>query len=112
MIPEIGHLALIPALALAQGRFVFVALAFACLAQAFLSNDFSVLYVAQHSNSQLPADYRFAATWGGHEGSLLLWTFILTIWAVAVTQLCKQLPEEMLARVSALLSESTGKAQS
>ncbi len=125
MIPEIGHLALILALALAlvqgvlpiigaargnaalmalarpaaRGQFVFVALAFACLAQAFLGNDFSVLYVAQHSNSQLPAHFRFAAIWGGHEGSLLLWTFILTIWTVAVTQFSKQLPEEMLARV-------------
>jgi len=125
MIPEIGHFALIMALAMAllqgvlpilgaaignatlmslsrpvaRGQFVFVAIAFACLAQNFLGNDFSVLYVAQHSNSHLPTIYRFAAIWGGHEGSLLLWTFILTIWTVAVTLFSKQLPEEMVARV-------------
>jgi len=125
MIPEIGHFALIMALAmallqgvlpiigatvgnamlismtrpLARGHFVFVAIAFACLAQCFLNNDFSVLYVAQHSNSHLPTIYRFAAIWGGHEGSLLLWTFILTVWTVAVTLFSKQLPEEMVARV-------------
>ncbi|MBI3902355.1 MAG: heme lyase CcmF/NrfE family subunit [Nitrosomonadales bacterium] len=125
MIPEIGHFALMLAIALALvqgilplvgaargntmlmgvarpaafGHFTFVALAFACLAQSFLGNDFSVLYVAQHSNSQLPSYYRFAAIWGGHEGSLLLWTFILTVWTVAVTQFSKQLPQEMVARV-------------
>ncbi|MDE2310334.1 MAG: heme lyase CcmF/NrfE family subunit [Betaproteobacteria bacterium] len=125
MIPEIGHFALTLALFLALiqgvlpilgaargdavlmglarpaalGQFVFVALAFGCLTQAFLSNDFSVLYVAEHSNSQLPMQYRFAAVWGGHEGSLLLWTFILTIWTVAVSLFSKRLPEEMVARV-------------
>ncbi|MDD5180548.1 MAG: heme lyase CcmF/NrfE family subunit, partial [Gallionellaceae bacterium] len=60
---------------------------------------FSVLYVAQHSNSQLPAHYRFAALWGGHEGSLLLWAFILTLWTVAVAQFSRHLPDEMVARV-------------
>jgi cytochrome c-type biogenesis protein CcmF len=125
MIPEIGHFALMLALALALvqgvmpilgaarnnamlmalarpaalGHFVFVALAFGCLAQSFLTNDFSVLYVAEHSNSQLPMQYRFAAIWGGHEGSLLLWTLILTVWTVAVTQFSKHLPAEMAARV-------------
>ena len=125
MIPEIGHFALTLALFLALiqgvlpilgaargnavlmgmarpaalGQFVFVAIAFGCLTQAFLSNDFSVLYVAQHSNSQLPELYRFAAVWGGHEGSLLLWTFLLTAWTVAVSRFSKRLPEEMVARV-------------
>jgi cytochrome c-type biogenesis protein CcmF len=125
MFPEIGHFALIIALLLAavqgilpiygaargnaalmalarpaaRGQFVFVALAFACLANAFLNNDFSVLYVAEHSNSQLPAHYRFAAIWGGHEGSLLLWTLILTVWTVSVSVFSKHLPEEMVARV-------------
>ncbi len=125
MIPEIGHFALILALAMALlqgvlpiagavrgnsmlmgmarpaalGHFFFVAIAFGCLAQSFLNNDFSVLYVAEHSNSQLPLHYRFAAIWGGHEGSLLLWTFILTIWTVAVTLFSRHLPDEMVARV-------------
>ncbi len=125
MIPEIGNFALIIALCLALvqgvlpiwgaarsnivlmssartlalGQFVFVAIAFGCLLQAFLGNDFSVLYVVEHSNSQLPAAYRVAALWGGHEGSLLLWTFILTLWTVAVAVFSKHLPEEMVARV-------------
>ncbi len=125
MIPEIGNFAIIVALLLALvqgilpifgaargnvaliglarpvavGQFVFVAIAFGCLTQAFLSNDFSVLYVAEHSNSRLPMQYRFAAVWGGHEGSLLLWAFILTIWTVAVARFSKHLPEEMVARV-------------
>src|SRR4026208_341748 len=55
------------------GQFVFTAFAFACLAYSFYLNDFSVLYVAQNSNSELPTFYRFAAVWGAHEGSLLLW---------------------------------------
>ncbi|MBI3903296.1 MAG: heme lyase CcmF/NrfE family subunit [Nitrosomonadales bacterium] len=125
MIPEIGNFAIIVALLLAllqgalpiygaarsdgvlmgmarpiaAGHFVFVGIAFACITYAFLNNDFSVLYVAEHSNSQLPSYYRFAAIWGGHEGSLLLWTFILTIWTVAVTLFSKHLPDEMVARV-------------
>ena len=110
MIPELGHFSLIIALFLAVslgvlpilgaarnnpvlmslarplafGQFVFIVLAFATLANAFLHNDFSVLYVAEHSNSQLPMHYRFAAIWGGHEGSLLLWVTILSIWTAAV----------------------------
>ena len=125
MIPEIGNFALVVALVLAltqgvlplwgatrgnqilmgtarplaYGQFVFMAIAFACLVQSFLVNDFSVLYVAQHSNSQLPAQYRFAAVWGGHEGSLLLWAFILSLWTIAVARFSKHLPEEMVARV-------------
>jgi cytochrome c-type biogenesis protein CcmF len=125
MIPEIGQFSLIVALLLAllqgilpiigaargstvlmgiarplaAGQFVFSAIAFACLTYAFIANDFSVLYVAQHSNSQLPVAYRIAAVWGGHEGSLLLWAFILTLWTVAVAMFSKHLPEEMVARV-------------
>jgi len=125
MIPEIGNFALIVALVLAItqgvlpiwgaargnavlmntarplafGQFVFVAIAFVSLVHAFLLNDFSVLYVAEHSNSQLPAYFRFAALWGGHEGSLLLWAFILTIWTIAVASFSKHLPDEMVARV-------------
>ncbi len=125
MIPELGHFSLIIALflatslgvlsilgaarnsrtlmgvarPLAYGMFVFVALAFGVLAHAFLGNDFSVLYVAQHSNSQLPGQYRFAAIWGGHEGSLLLWALLLSVWAASVATFSRHLPEEMVARV-------------
>jgi cytochrome c-type biogenesis protein CcmF len=125
MIPEIGHFALIIALLLsislgifpvlgaarnnvvwmgvarplAYGLTAFVSIAFAALAYAFLSNDFSVLYVSTHSNSQLPAQYRFAAIWGGHEGSLLLWVMFLSVWTSAVATFSKHLPQEMVARV-------------
>ncbi|MFN7087350.1 MAG: heme lyase CcmF/NrfE family subunit [Burkholderiales bacterium] len=125
MIPELGQFALAVALAIAliqgilpiagaatgnrlwmgvarptaQGQFVFVAIAFGCLAYSFVTNDFSVLNVATNSNSQLPLHYRFAATWGSHEGSLLLWTLMLTVWMVAVTVFSRHLPEEMVARV-------------
>jgi cytochrome c-type biogenesis protein CcmF len=129
MIPELGHFALILALLLAlvqgtlpilgaahgvrawmglarpaaQAQFVFIALAFACLAQAFVGNDFSVLNVATHSNSQLPLHYRFAATWGSHQGSMLLWVLMLGTWTAAVTVLCGHLPEAMVARVLGVL---------
>ncbi len=84
---------------LAFGHFVFVSFAFVCLLTCFINNDFSVMYVAEHSNSQLPIQYRIAALWGGHEGSLLLWTFMLTLWSIAVASFSKHLPEEMVARV-------------
>ena len=125
MIPEIGHLALVIALCLALvqgvvpiagaargdavwtaagrpvalGQFAFVALAYACLTYAFIANDFSVLYVADHSNSALPLQYRVAAVWGGHEGSLLLWVFMLGGWTTAVATFRRHLPEEMAGRV-------------
>ncbi|HEV7820371.1 MAG TPA: heme lyase CcmF/NrfE family subunit, partial [Burkholderiales bacterium] len=83
----------------AQGQFTFVAIAFGCLAWSFVHNDFSVLNVASNSNSQLPLPYRFAATWGSHEGSLLLWVLMLNVWTVAVTVFSRHLPEEMAARV-------------
>ncbi len=84
---------------LAGGMFVFVAIAFACLTYSFIANDFSVLYVAEHSNSQLPIQYRISALWGGHEGSLLLWVFILALWTIAVATFSRHLPLEMVARV-------------
>jgi cytochrome c-type biogenesis protein CcmF len=130
MIPELGHFALIVALGLAvvqailpligaargipafvavarpaaQGQFVFVAIAFGCLAWAFMHSDFSVLYVAEHSNSQLPLQYKFAAVWGGHEGSLLLWVQMLTLWMLAVTVFSRKLPDEMVARILAVMA--------
>ena len=125
MIPEIGHFALILALCVAvvqgslpiygaavgssalmsvakpaaRGQFILVLLAFCCLGYAFAVKDFSVLYVAATSNSQLPLHYRLAAIWGAHEGSLLLWVFILTIWMVAVSFFSTHLPEAMRARI-------------
>jgi len=125
MIPELGNFALILALLLAliqgtlpiigaargipswialarpvvQGQFVFVAIAFFCLAYSFVNSDFSVVNVAQNSNSKLPLQYRFAATWGSHEGSLLLWTFMLACWSIAVSVFSKHLPNDMVARV-------------
>src|SRR4051812_22298475 len=125
MIPELGHFALILALLLAlvlgtlpligaakrisawtaiarpvaQGQFLFVAIAWGCLAYSFLTSDFSVLNVATNSNSQLPIQYRIAATWGSHEGSLLLWVLMLNVWTVAVTVFSRHLPEQMAARV-------------
>ena len=83
----------------AQGQFVFIAIAFACLTYSFVLNDFSVAYVANHSNSALPLEYRIAAVWGGHEGSLLLWVLMLTVWMVAVSVFSRHLPDEMVARV-------------
>jgi cytochrome c-type biogenesis protein CcmF len=133
MVPELGHFSLILALALAlilgvaplvgagfgkesgnatlmalsrpvaQGQFVFVAFAFGCLAYSFLVSDFSVLNVATNSNSKLPAQYRLAATWGSHEGSMLLWTLMLAGWTFAVTLFSRNLPLEVVARVLAVM---------
>src|SRR6185295_1343498 len=129
MVPEIGQFALILALLLAltqgilpivgaargippwmalarpaaQGQFTFVAIAFGCLAWSFAHNDFSVLNVATNSNSQLPLHYRIAATWGSHEGSLLLWVLMLTGWATLVTFRSGNLPAVLLARVLAVM---------
>jgi len=83
----------------ARGQFAFVAIAFVCLAWSFATNDFSVLNVATNSNSQLPLQYRVAATWGSHEGSILLWVLMLGVWTTAVTLFSRHLPEEMVARV-------------
>jgi len=129
MIPELGHFALILSLLVAltlgimplvgaqrgnatwiaiarpaaQTQFLLVAIAFGCLAWSFYTNDFTVGYVVQHSNSQLPAIYRFAAVWGGHEGSLLLWVLMLSGWTIAVSLFSRQLPEVMVARVLGVL---------
>src|SRR5256885_17261017 len=83
----------------AQTLALLVAFAFGCLTYAFVTNDFSVAYVAAHSNSQLPLQYRVAGVWGGHEGSLLLWTLILGVWMTAVSLFSSHLPEDMAARV-------------
>lgn len=129
MIPELGHLALILALclAVAQAGFGligpwrkqliwmsvvrpaavaqagFVILAFAALAYAFLTNDFSVQYVAENSNTALPWPYRITAVWGAHEGSLLLWVTVLGIWTIAVARFSRHLPIELVSRVLGVL---------
>jgi len=125
MIPELGQLCLILALCLAScqmlfaligahrrqrglmavgpaaaaGQFVFVSGAFALLVWSFWHNDFSLLYVASNSNRKLPDMYRLAAVWGGHEGSLLLWAFVLSGWTIAVTALSRTLPRETASRI-------------
>ncbi|WP_374973503.1 heme lyase CcmF/NrfE family subunit [Spongiibacter marinus] len=88
---------------LAWGQCLFTTLAISGLFYAFLSDDFSVNIVALQSNSQLPVAYKFSALWGGHEGSLLLWLEILTLWTVAVAVFSKQLPLDILARVLSVM---------
>jgi cytochrome c-type biogenesis protein CcmF len=76
-----------------------LSLAFASLTFSFIENDFSVQYVADHSSTLLPWFYRITAVWGSHEGSLLLWTWILAAWSVAVALFSKKLPPLFLGRV-------------
>ncbi|QSA96065.1 heme lyase CcmF/NrfE family subunit [Methylococcus sp. EFPC2] len=125
MIAELGHIALIMALVTAllqavfplmgaqqgvpiwmalakpagRAQFFFLLVAIVCLAVGFVENDFSIVYVARNSNSSLPLYYRIAAVWGAHEGSMLLWAFILGLWTFAVTLFSRSLSDEMLARV-------------
>jgi len=125
MIPELGQLCLVLAMCVAvaqalfplvgahrnnaawmsvaapaaAGQFVFIALSFGFLTYAFVTNDFSVLIVASHSNSALPIVYRVAAVWGGHEGSLLLWMLLLAGWTLAVVVSGRKLPEDIYARI-------------
>ena len=129
MIPEAGQIALIIALclsallgtvpmvgawrgqrwamnlapSLAAGVFVFLSIAFACLTVVFLQDDFSVKVVASNSNSLLPSMYKFSAVWGNHEGSLLLWVWILGAWSLAVAIASRGLPLVVLSRVLAVL---------
>lgn len=83
---------------------LLVSLSFAALINAFVNDDFSVLYVANHSNTLLPLIYKVSAVWGGHEGSLLLWILMLTWWSALVAVLSKKLPYEMLARILGVLN--------
>ncbi len=129
MIPELGQLALCLALAVAliqavvplygahtlnasyialarpaaQAQALLIAFAFGCLTYAFVTNDFSVQYVAMHSNSALPLHYRVSGVWGGHEGSFLLWCLMLGVWMLAVSAFSAHLPGEMTARVLAVM---------
>ncbi len=88
---------------LAIGLFTFTLIAYVCLTYAFVTDDFSVAYVAQHSNSRLPIYYKITAVWGGHEGSFLLWVLMLSIWTVAVAIFSKGIPLAMVARVLSVL---------
>ena len=129
MIPELGNFALMLALALAvvqslipmagaftgnrvwmqlcrplsAGIWVFITLAFGTLAYSFLHDDFSVAYIARNSNSELPGYYKFAAVWGAHEGSLLLWVLILASWSYAVSLFSSKLPLDIVARVLSVM---------
>jgi len=129
VIPEIGHFALILALSLALvqtgfpllgslnntpawvalarpatwGQFLFLSIAIACLGWSFLADDFSVRYVASHGNTQLPDVYKISAVWGAHEGSLLLWAFLLGAWSAAIALFSRNLPDQLVARVLAVM---------
>lgn len=129
MIPEIGHFALILCLALsivqgvlplvgaakgnralmavarpaAAANAFFGTVAIGCLAYSFYLSDFTVLNVANNSNSLLPWYYKVAATWGSHEGSILFWTVTLGWWGAAVAFCARRLPAEMIARVTGVL---------
>lgn len=129
MIPELGFFALIMALCLALAQSIIpligaqrrnihwmavaipatrlhsllLMIAFACLTYAFVTQDFTVAYVAQHSNIELPLYYRFSAVWAAHEGSLLLWVLILSFWSLAVTHFSRGLPMAFVARVLGVL---------
>ena len=129
MIAEFGHFALIIALAMAllqsvvpmvgsfkgysawmrlasslsYGQLLFVAISFVCLTAAFLSDDFSLKYVSQNSNSALPDHYKISAVWAAHEGSLLLWALILAGWTAAVALFSRSLPLVLKARILSVL---------
>ncbi|MBO2669042.1 heme lyase CcmF/NrfE family subunit [Shewanella algae] len=133
MIPELGHFSLIIGMAfavllmtvpligvarkdqylvryawpLSYGMFLFIFLSVIALGYSFATDDFSVAYVAHHSNSQLPIFFKIAAVWGGHEGSLLFWVFSLSVWAAAVAFFSKGLEEVFTARVLAVLAMIT-----
>lgn len=87
----------------AIGQCFFVVLSFGTLVYCFMSNDFSVEYVAQNSNSQLPSLYKFCAVWGAHEGSLLLWSLILTLWTLVVALYSQAIPTRFLSAVLSTL---------
>jgi len=133
MIPELGHVALIIALMLAlvqsvvpmigaqtrtsslislarpvaRAQFTFVLISYIALTYAFLTHDFTVEYVANNSNTQLPVIYLISGVWGAHEGSLLLWALTLSLWTLMVTYFSKSVPELMVARVLSVMGMIT-----
>src|SRR6478672_4915249 len=130
MIPELGHYALVLALALAiiqsivpvigarthDGalmrladstalmQFLFVAVSFGALAACFMTSDFSVALVFENSHSQMPLIYKFSSVWGNHEGSMLLWVLILAIFGALVAAFGANLPTSLKANVLAVQS--------
>jgi cytochrome c-type biogenesis protein CcmF len=129
MIGEIGHFALwlavgvalilgtLPLIGAQRGRgdwmalaqpasalmFALVLFSYGCLVASFVANDFSLLNVASHSNSRLPLEYRIAASWGSHEGSMLLWLLMQAGWALAVATFSRKLPLPVLARILSVM---------
>lgn len=129
MVPELGHFSLILAFCLsvvlgtipligattgnrlwiglarplATGVFVFLSLCLLVLGYSFVTDDFSVMFVAQHSNSLLPLQYKITAVWGGHEGSFLFWTWMLSGWMLAVCIFSKAMPDDFVARVLSIM---------
>jgi len=125
MIPELGEFAILLALAMAALQTVlpivgaargipswisaarplaitqvlFVTFAYVSLTYSFIINDFSVMYIASHSNTSLPLIYRISGVWGGHEGSMLLWAMILAVWTIAVSLFSRSVPDHVIARV-------------
>ena len=101
---EKGHTQLMSlARPMTYGLFFTLTIAFAALFYLFAVNDFSVQYVVNNSNSSLPIYYRLSAVWGSHEGSLLLWIWLLTLWGAAVALFSKHLPQEAVARVLGIM---------
>ena len=88
----------------AWAQFAAMMLSFISLMAGFYYNDFSLVYVAQHSNTLLPWYYKLSATWGGHEGSLLLWMTIMATWCALVSYFSRGLPLSMRARVLVILA--------
>ena len=89
---------------MAIGQFVFVAFSFAALVYGFVTDDFSIQYVAQHSNSLLPWYYKISAAWGGHEGSFVLWILFLCGWMMLVSLRRDNYPTSIFTRVIATMS--------
>ena len=104
VLPLLGaHRGIAPLMAVARPaaylQLVLVAIAFAILTRGFVVHDFSMRYVADNSNTLLPLGFRYMAVWGAHEGSLLLWVLMLTIWSAAVARFSRSLPAPVVARV-------------
>jgi cytochrome c-type biogenesis protein CcmF len=89
---------------LARAQSGLVAMAFACLAVSMMTGDFSVGYVAVHSNSMLSSAFRFTAIWAGREGALLVWALLLTTWMLGMSVFSKRLPDAFVARVLGVMS--------
>jgi cytochrome c-type biogenesis protein CcmF len=130
MIPELGHYALVLALALAVvqalvpmigaiyrdgplmrlatstaiAQFVFVAISFGALTACYVTSDFSVANVYENSHSMMPTIYKFTSVWGNHEGSMLLWVLILSLFGAGVAAFGGNLPASLKALVLAVQS--------